>query len=107
MDILTEGFGRIAALLALVGVLGGLALLLRQPLVVAFLVAGIIGGPAVMGLVSHSEELEVLAELGIAILLFLVGLKLDLSIIRTMGSVALLTGLGHLRAFWHHSPVRP
>ena len=96
MDILTEGFGRIAALLALVGVLGGLALLLRQPLVVAFLVAGIIGGPAVMGLVSHSEELEVLAELGIAILLFLVGLKLDLSIIRTMGSVALLTGLGQV-----------
>lgn len=96
MEILTEGFGSVAALLALVGVLGALALLMRQPLVVAFLVAGIVGGPAVLGLVGHSQEMEVLAELGIAILLFLVGLKLDLGIIKTMGSVALLTGLGQV-----------
>lgn len=96
LDIFTEGFGRIASLLAIVGVLGALALLLRQPLVVAFLVAGIVGGPAVLGLVEHSEELDLLAELGIAILLFLVGLKLDLGIIRTMGPVALLTGMGQV-----------
>lgn len=93
MDILTEGFGRIAALLALVGLLGGVALLLRQPLVVAFLIAGIIGGPAALGLVGHGEELETFGELGIAILLFLVGLKLDVGIIRSMGSVALLAGI--------------
>lgn len=96
LEIFTEGFGRIASLLAIVGVLGALALLLRQPLVVAFLVAGIVGGPAVLGLVEHSEELDLLAELGIAILLFLVGLKLDLGIIRTMGPVALLTGMGQV-----------
>lgn len=96
LEIFTEGFGRIASLLAIVGVLGALALLLRQPLVVAFLVAGIVGGPAVLGLVEHSEELDLLAELGIAILLFLVGLKLDLGIIRTMGPVAMLTGMGQV-----------
>ena len=96
LEILTEGFGRIASRLAIVGVLGALALLLRQPLVVAFLVAGIVGGPAVLGLVEHSEELDLLAELGIAILLFLVGLKLDLGIIRTMGPVAMLTGMGQV-----------
>lgn len=93
MEILAEGFGRIAGLMAIVGVLGALALLLRQPLVVAFLVAGIVGGPAVLGLVEHTEELDLLAELGIAILLFLVGLKLDLGIVRALGPVALLAGV--------------
>jgi len=93
MEILIDGFASVAALLALVGVLGGVALLLRQPLVVAFLVAGIVGGPAALGLVAHGEELQVFAELGIAILLFLVGLKLDVGIIRQMGVVALLAGL--------------
>jgi Kef-type K+ transport system membrane component KefB len=38
----------------------------------------------------------VLAELGIALLLFVVGLKLDLHLIRTMGPVALATGLGQV-----------
>jgi Kef-type K+ transport system membrane component KefB len=93
MDFLTEGFASVAALLALVAVLGALALVLRQPLVVAFLVAGIVGGPAGLGLVGHDGELEVFAELGIATLLFLVGLKLDVGIIRQMGPVALLAGL--------------
>ncbi|MFI4916108.1 MAG: cation:proton antiporter [Phycisphaerales bacterium JB060] len=93
MQIVTEGFASVAALLVLVGVLGAVALLLRQPLVVAFLVAGILGGPAALGLVRHGDELEVFAELGIAILLFLVGLKLDIGIIRQMGAVALLAGL--------------
>jgi predicted Kef-type K+ transport protein len=93
MEILTDGFGSLALLLALVGVLGALALLLRQPLVVAFLVAGIVGGPAALGLVHHGEQLQVFAELGIAILLFLVGLKLDVGIVRNMGAVAVLAGL--------------
>lgn len=93
MQIVTEGFASVAALLVLVGVLGAVALLLRQPLVVAFLVAGILGGPAALGLVGHGDELEVFAELGIAILLFLVGLKLDVGIIRQMGVVTLSAGL--------------
>ena len=93
MDILADGFGRVAVLLALVGVLGGLALVLRQPLVVAFLIAGIVCGPAALGLVGESEALETFSKLGIAILLFLVGLKLDVGIIRSMGRVALLAGV--------------
>jgi phosphoribosylaminoimidazole-succinocarboxamide synthase len=42
------------------------------------------------------RHIELLAELGIAILLFLVGLKLDLHLVRTLGPVALATGLGQV-----------
>ena len=41
-------------------------------------------------------EIELFVRLGIALLLFLVGLKLDVHIIRTVGPVALLTGLGQV-----------
>ena len=86
----------IAILLALAVGLGGLAMLMRQPLIVAFIAAGIIAGPAVAGMVPHPDDIALLAELGIALLLFVVGLKLDLSLIRTMGPVALATGMGQV-----------
>jgi Kef-type K+ transport system membrane component KefB len=73
-----------------------LALLLRQPLIVAFIAVGILLGPSGFGVVVQSGEIELFARLGIALLLFVVGLKLDVHIIRTVGPVALLTGLGQV-----------
>lgn len=90
------GFAEIAAILVLAAVAGVIARLLRQPLIVAYIVVGIIAGPALLGLVSDGTEIELLAKVGIAILLFLVGLKLDVHLIRTTGVVALLTGVGQV-----------
>jgi Kef-type K+ transport system membrane component KefB len=70
--------------------------LLRQPLLVAYIAVGILVGPSVLGLVTATEQVELLAQVGIAILLFLVGLKLDLHLIRTTGPVALVTGLAQV-----------
>lgn len=89
-------FYEIGALLG-VAVLGGLlALLLRQPLIVSFIGVGILVGPTGLGWVSASDEIDLLARLGIAVLLFVVGLKLDPHVIRTVGPVALATGLGQV-----------
>lgn len=71
-------------------------MLLRQPLIVSFIIVGIIAGPSLLGIARSSEPIDLLAELGIAILLFLVGIKLDLKLVRTMGTVALATGLGQV-----------
>jgi Kef-type K+ transport system membrane component KefB len=89
-------FNEIAALLALAGALGIVGLLLRQPLIVAFIATGIIAGPNVLGIVQSAEHINVLAEIGIAALLFLVGLKLDVQIVRNLGPVAVATGLGQV-----------
>ncbi len=40
--------------------------------------------------------IDLLSELGVAVLLFLVGIKLDVKLIRSLGQVALLTGLGQV-----------
>ena len=83
-------------LLVLAAAAGFIGLLLRQPLIVAFIAVGLLVGPSALDLVESKEEIELLAELGIAILLFLVGIKLDVNLVRSLGSVALITGLGQV-----------
>ena len=85
-------FHEITALLVLGALLGFAGQWLRQPLIVAFIVAGIIAGPDALGVVSDAAHVQVLGELGVAVLLFLVGLKLDPGLLRTLGPVALATG---------------
>ncbi len=68
---------------------------LRTPSIVAYIVAGLILGPAT-GLVTAGEAVELIAEVGIALLLFLVGLELSLDRIRDVGKVAVVAGLGQV-----------
>ncbi|WP_138440651.1 MULTISPECIES: cation:proton antiporter family protein [Marinobacter] len=94
--MLENVFTQIGIILGLAVIGGGLAQMLRQPLIVAFIAVGIVLGPSATGMVAHSSEVELFARLGIALLLFIVGLKLDLHIIRTVGPVALASGLGQV-----------
>ncbi len=89
-------FYETAMILSLAAVLGIIGQKLRQPLVIMFLVTGILAGPAGLGVIHSYEQIELLAHMGIALLLFIVGLKLDLSVLRTTGPVALATGIGQI-----------
>jgi len=91
-DVFTE----MAVLLLLAAVIGAIGVRLRQPLIVAFIAVGVLVGPSALGWVSANDQVDLLAKLGIALLLFVVGLKLDLHIIRNMGPVALAAGLGQV-----------
>lgn len=95
---LIEGsaFFEFTALLVLAAIAGLIGLLLRQPMIVSFIAVGVLAGPSALNIVQSHENIDLLAELGIALLLFLVGLKLDLKLIRTVGPVALATGLGQV-----------
>ncbi len=95
-SIFGDVFTEIAMLLLMAAVIGAVAVRLRQPLIVAFIAVGILAGPSLLGWVSANDQVDLLAKLGIALLLFVVGLKLDLHIIRTMGPVALAAGLGQV-----------
>ncbi len=89
-------FVEIAAILGLATLAGIIGQKLRQPLIIMFLASGILAGPSVLGIIHSYEQIELLAHIGIALLLFIVGLKLDLNLIRTTGPVALATGLGQI-----------
>jgi len=94
--IASSVFYEVAALLVLGAAAGLVALLLRQPLIVGLIGAGIVAGPAVLGVARSDEHIQLLSELGIAVLLFLVGLKLDIGLVRSLGPVAVATGLGQV-----------
>jgi CPA2 family monovalent cation:H+ antiporter-2 len=72
----------------------GLALFerLRLPAIAGFLVAGALAGPGVFGLVSDPERVRDLAELGVVLLLFEIGLELPMERLRDLGRSALVVG---------------
>ncbi|CAB4540629.1 MAG: sodium:proton exchanger [Actinobacteria bacterium] len=94
--MIESAFGQVALILLVTAIIGMGAKFARQPLVVAYIFVGILLGPTFLNLVQYEEEIELFAELGIALLLFLVGLKLDLSLIKNIGKVAVFTGLGQV-----------
>jgi Kef-type K+ transport system membrane component KefB len=95
-EISQSPFYEFAFILLLAAVLGGIGQLLRQPLIVMFIALGIIVGPSALDVVESVHTIELLAKIGIAVLLFIVGLKLDIRIINSVGKVALMTGLGQV-----------
>jgi len=89
-------FQEMAVILALATTVGIVGALLKQPLLIAFIVAGILAGPAAFDFIRTPSSLNALADIGVAVLLFLIGLKLDMHIIRALGRVATATGLGQV-----------
>lgn len=89
-------FAEIALLLCIAAGAGLVAVRLHQPVLIAYIIVGIVAGPAVLGLVEAHDQINLLAQTGVAVLLFLVGLRLDLHHLRHIGPVALATGLGQL-----------
>src|SRR5918998_64330 len=81
-DISLTGVLVVAAIAFTVPLVLGLAPTLRLPSVVLEIVAGIVIGPAILGLVEKDLPLQVLALLGLAFLLFLAGLEIDLNRLR-------------------------
>lgn len=94
--VIHSPFAEVAVLLVLAAIIGMFGTLLRQPLIVSFIAVGLIAGPSALDVVQFDAQIDLLSELGIAVLLFLVGLKLDMKLIRSLGQVSLLTGLGQV-----------
>lgn len=68
--------------------------LLRQPLIVAYIIAGLVAGPLFLNLVHGGEEFfETFAQFGIVLLLFIVGLSLNFRHLKRLGRGVLIGGL--------------
>lgn len=81
-------------LVTTVALLCGLTLArFRQPAIVGYILAGVMLGPTGFALISNSEPVQVLAELGVIMLLFLIGMELSLRGFKTVWRLALLTTL--------------
>ena len=73
-------------------VLGTLAEWLRQHAIVGYLIAGALVGPHGLNLVTSNDTTHLIAELGVALLLFTIGLEFSVDKVRKLGRIALLGG---------------
>src|SRR5574337_573541 len=64
----------------------------RQPTIVGYLLTGIVAGPFGLRLISDTAAVEVLAEVGVALLLFTIGLELSLAKLARMKQFVLGAG---------------
>ena len=69
---------------------------LKQPLLIGHIATGIIVGPIVLSLITSTETLHLFSEIGVAILLFIVGLHLHPQTMKKFGKVSLITGFGQV-----------
>ncbi|MEQ9640383.1 MAG: cation:proton antiporter [Alphaproteobacteria bacterium] len=74
-------------------VLGIVLQSLRQPAIVGYIFAGVLLGPSAFGLIRNREMVAELAELGVLLLLFVIGLELSLRAFRRVYRVAILCAL--------------
>lgn len=70
--------------------------LLRQPLIIGYILTGIVVSPYFLGLFRSSEDITTFGQVGVALLLFMVGLNLNPQVIREVGRVSVITGIGQL-----------
>lgn len=62
---------------------------LKQPLIIGYLIAGVIIGPYTFDLIKQTEYLSVFAEIGVVLLLFTIGLEFPINKLRSIGKVVI------------------
>lgn len=86
-------FAELSLIIAIAAIISLIMRLIRQPLIIGYILTGIIVGPSVLHLVESAQTIEVFASIGIALLLFIIGLGLNPRVIREVGKVATVTGV--------------
>jgi Kef-type K+ transport system membrane component KefB len=84
-------FGILSLVIVLAVAVSGVMRLLRQPLIVGYILTGVLLGPAFLNLVPNSQAFSVFSNIGIALLLFIIGLGLNTAVINRLGKVVLFT----------------
>src|SRR6266700_6411477 len=86
-----ELIGDITLCILFAWLLGLLAHFSRQPLILAYLIAGFFIGPFGMGWVKSEQSISIISELGLIFMLFMIGLEIDLKKVIRAGNVILVT----------------
>ncbi len=86
-------FFQLAVILGIAFIISYIIRLLKQPLIIGYIVAGIIVSPFLILFGATNEIINVFSKIGIAFLLFLVGMHLNPKVIKGIGAQSLLIGL--------------
>lgn len=98
-------FAELSIVFVIVALIAALMRYFRQPLVLGYILTGILVGPLALDIIKSKSAFEGFSEIGIALLLFIIGLGMNIGVIKSLGKVSILTAsaiifpiglLGHL-----------
>ena len=91
-----EIFAEITIIIMVATLVAAVAKMLRQPLIIGYILSGIILGPSFLNVIQNSQVIEVFSKLGITVLLFIVGINLNPQVIRDVGKVSFISGISQV-----------
>lgn len=93
---ITTIFSQLSIVLLVVVTMSVLMRLLRQPLIMGYIITGVIVGPSFLHVVQNQSAFDSFSTIGIALLLFIIGLGLNAGVIGSLGKVSFLTSMSVL-----------
>lgn len=91
-----EVFIELSIILVVTVLISGIIRLLKQPLIIGYILSGIIVSPYFLNVVKSTETISVFSQIGVTFLLFIVGISLSPKVIKEVGKVSLVTGIGQI-----------
>nr|MBC8495125.1 cation:proton antiporter [archaeon] len=91
-----EVFIELSKILVITVIVTGFMRFLKQPVVIGYILSGIIVGPFAFNIINSTTTFTAFSQIGIALLLFFVGLNLNPRVIKEVGKISLITGLGQV-----------
>jgi len=83
----------IGIMIILAGIIAFILKLMKQPMILAYIIAGVILGPLSVGLIQNNETILVLSEIGVAFLLFFAGIEINIKKLKEVGGIAVWGGI--------------
>ncbi len=94
--VIESAFVELSTIIILAVIISGILRLFKQPLIIGYLFTGIVTGPLLLDIVKSTDMISALSSFGIVFLLFIAGLSLNPSVLRSVGKVSLVTGIGQV-----------
>lgn len=91
-----ELFFQIGSLLIIAAFFALVVFRFKQPLILGYIIAGIVAGPSLLALTNDTSIFEMMSQIGVAFLLFTVGLGLNWRSFKDVGGISLATGVGQV-----------
>jgi Kef-type K+ transport system membrane component KefB len=89
-------FVELSKILAITVIVTGIVRIFKQPAIIGYILSGIVAGPVLFNVIASTETLTVFSQIGVALLLFFVGLNLNPKVVKDVGKIAIITGLGQV-----------
>lgn len=94
--MILDVFVEISVILIIATLVSGVMRILKQPMIIGYIIAGLLLSPFFLNVIKSTDTISIFSQMGVAFLLFIVGLNLSPRVIKEVGKVSLITGVGQV-----------